>query len=93
MLVFGAIQIGRPSSMDNHSVVAFRRRLAFLAGSWLGVAVVVMLITATAAYAEKRVALVVGNSAYQKVPALPNPLNDAVDIATSLERLGFAVRG
>ena len=39
-----------------------------------------------------RVALVIGNSAYQKVPALPNPVNDANDISQSLTRLGFAVQ-
>jgi hypothetical protein len=31
----------------------------------------------SAAHAEKRVALVIGNSAYRAVPALPNPGNDA----------------
>ena len=39
----------------------------------------------------KRVALVIGNSAYRNVPALPNPANDAPDIAATLKRLGFAV--
>jgi hypothetical protein len=41
------------------------------------------------AYAEKRVALVIGNSAYKHAPALKNPTNDAKDIAGALERLGF----
>lgn len=39
----------------------------------------------------KRVALVIGNSAYRNVPALPNPPNDAGDLAAALNRLGFAV--
>jgi hypothetical protein len=39
----------------------------------------------------KRVAFVIGNSAYRNVPALPNPANDAGDVAASLKRLGFAV--
>jgi Caspase domain len=39
-----------------------------------------------------RVALVIGNSAYQNVPFLPNPVNDAADIAMSFQRLGFTVR-
>jgi hypothetical protein len=39
----------------------------------------------------KRVALVIGNSAYRNVPALPNPANDAGDVAAALKRLGFAV--
>ncbi len=69
-----------------------RRRLAVLAGRWLGIAIAAIVIAAGEARADKRVALVVGNSAYQKVPALLNPLNDAGDITASLERLGFAVR-
>ena len=39
----------------------------------------------------KRVALVVGNGAYSNVPELPNPPNDASDLAAALGRLGFAV--
>ena len=39
----------------------------------------------------KRVALVIGNSAYKNVPILPNPANDAGDVAAALKRLGFAV--
>jgi hypothetical protein len=31
----------------------------------------------TPAHAEKRVALVIGNSAYQAAPRLPNPASDA----------------
>ena len=33
--------------------------------------------TCSAAHAEKRVALVIGNSAYRAVPALPHPAADA----------------
>jgi tetratricopeptide (TPR) repeat protein len=36
-----------------------------------------------------RVALVVGNSAYRAVPALPNPERDADAVAKSFENLGF----
>ena len=39
----------------------------------------------------KRVALVIGNGIYRNVPTLPNPANDAADIAAALNRLGFAV--
>jgi len=42
------------------------------------------------ARAEKRVALVVGNSAYALAP-LTNPRNDADDLAAALRRLDFAV--
>jgi uncharacterized caspase-like protein len=38
-----------------------------------------------------RVALVIGNGAYTSVPGLPNPANDAADVAAVLERLGFRV--
>ena len=42
------------------------------------------------AHADKRVALVIGNSAYQNAPALVNPRNDAQDIGKSLRDLGFS---
>jgi uncharacterized caspase-like protein len=42
-------------------------------------------------FAADRVALVIGNGAYQRVPALPNPPRDAADIAHALERLDFKV--
>jgi tetratricopeptide (TPR) repeat protein len=38
---------------------------------------------------ERRVALVIGNSAYQNVPALRNPNNDAKAIAVALRGVGF----
>jgi uncharacterized caspase-like protein len=40
---------------------------------------------------ERRVALVMGNSAYQFTPHLPNPTNDAEAMASALQRLGFEV--
>jgi hypothetical protein len=43
------------------------------------------------AQTEERVALVIGNSAYQDVAPLENPKNDATDLATALERIGFSV--
>jgi formylglycine-generating enzyme required for sulfatase activity len=43
------------------------------------------------AFAEKRVALVVGNSAYQKVPVLANPPRDADDMAEMFRKAGFSV--
>jgi formylglycine-generating enzyme required for sulfatase activity len=41
--------------------------------------------------AEKRLALVIGNGAYQKTSELPNPSNDAADMKTALSALGFEV--
>lgn len=43
------------------------------------------------ACAEKRVALVMGNSAYQKAPPLSNPANDAAAIARMFRGAGFDV--
>jgi hypothetical protein len=45
------------------------------------------------AVAEKRVALVVGNSAYQNIPPLDNPKNDAKLMADTLSSLGFTLIG
>jgi uncharacterized caspase-like protein len=46
---------------------------------------------ADVARADKRVALVIGNSAYERVPKLNNPANDARDMAAALKALGFDV--
>lgn len=45
------------------------------------------------AAAEKRVALVIGNSAYQSVSRLENPRNDALLVANTLQKLGFTLVG
>jgi len=50
-----------------------------------------LVAQASAAHAEKRVALVIGNSSYTHVPALANPHNDAADMAAMLKSLGFEV--
>ena len=38
-----------------------------------------------------RLALVIGNADYQHVNKLVNPVNDADDMAISLEKVGFIV--
>jgi len=43
------------------------------------------------AFAEKRVALVMGNSAYQNVNRLSNPANDSEAMSTTLRKAGFDV--
>jgi hypothetical protein len=40
---------------------------------------------------EKRVALIIGNGAYQDAPALANPRNDAHDVVAALKPLGFQI--
>ena len=49
------------------------------------------LFGAAISVAADRVALVIGNGIYQKVPTLPNPPRDAADIGRALERLDFKV--
>jgi len=41
------------------------------------------------AHAERRVALVIGNSAYKSVPRLANPVNDAALVGGMLKKAGF----
>ena len=49
------------------------------------------LLVCGPALAEKRVALVLGNSAYQNVAPLANPVNDSARIAATLKDAGFDV--
>ena len=49
------------------------------------------LLSAQAALAESRVALVIGQSAYRAVPALTNPANDAKAMTQLLTDAGFDV--
>jgi formylglycine-generating enzyme required for sulfatase activity len=49
------------------------------------------VLLSSAALAQKRVALVIGNSAYQHTPTLANPRNDATDMVAALKKLGFQV--
>ena len=61
-------------------------------GLWLGLWFAVLAFAgAPEALAESRVALVIGNGAYVALPALPNPPNDAVDIADALKAVDFDV--
>src|SRR5256714_7222801 len=57
---------------------------------WALAAAAVLLVSQPA-FAEKRVALVLGNSAYQNVARLPNPANDSAKIAATLKDAGFDV--
>lgn len=66
----------------------FCRAAALLALVLVSAAV---LFTIAPAVASERVALVIGNSAYNFAPELKNPRNDAEALAGSLKRLGFRV--
>ena len=50
-----------------------------------------VLLGAHSASAESRLALVIGQSAYRSVPALPNPANDAKAVTQLLTDSGFEV--
>src|SRR6478735_695750 len=50
-----------------------------------------LLFGAGPAFAAKRVALVIANSAYQNAPQLTNPVNDGEVIAKTLREAGFDV--
>ena len=51
----------------------------------------VLYLFGSAAKAEKRVALIIGNSAYVNAGQLRNPKNDATDFASALKLLDFEV--
>ena len=55
------------------------------------IAVALIIAAAVPAWAESRVALVIGEGGYRSVPELANPPNDARDVADALKALGFAV--
>jgi len=50
-----------------------------------------LLLGMHSASAESRLALVIGQSAYKSVPALPNPINDAKAVTRMLSDSGFEV--
>jgi uncharacterized caspase-like protein len=54
-------------------------------------ALIVIAQDLRAAGDNKRLALVIGNSAYREVAPLTNPVNDAADVAKKLKSLGFDV--
>src|SRR6202142_2485194 len=61
-------------------------RLAAVVG-----AIAASVALAAPAYAEKRVALVIGNNDYKNVPKLQKAVNDARTMGETLKQLGFSV--
>jgi Caspase domain len=61
--------------------------------TWMLVAVTAgfALFAGGGAFAQNRFALVIGNSKYQAVPALPNPARDAAAVSSFLKAAGFDV--
>lgn len=54
-------------------------------------ALLAVALVAPPAFAQSRIALVIGNANYAHAGVLRNPVNDATDVARSLQSLGFAV--
>jgi hypothetical protein len=78
---------------DRHGRVTVRGLSVRLLRLFVSLVVVGASLSAFPAAAEKRVALVVGNSTYLHVPTLANPANDAKLIAGTLSELGFTLIG
>lgn len=57
----------------------------------LAIALLACVLAPSLALADKRVALVIGNSAYENTPLLTNPKHDANDMAIAMQALGFKV--
>src|SRR5580704_16456181 len=49
------------------------------------------LYTASSLSAQPRVALVIGNNSYLRIPQLDNAVNDAISIAQELRNAGFQI--
>src|SRR5579872_3309313 len=54
-------------------------------------ALVLVAFTTPDARADRRVALVIGNSEYREIPALKNPDKDAEDVSNTFRLAGFDV--
>src|SRR6202790_4277059 len=69
----------------------FAEDLELLMRAFLGIVLTVWLtsMVSQSAFAEKRVALVIGNSNYQSVARLGNPANDASAMTETLKGAGF----
>ncbi|WJR76349.1 SUMF1/EgtB/PvdO family nonheme iron enzyme [Bradyrhizobium sp. NP1] len=63
----------------------------FRAASAVVLAALSMWLFSEPAFAEKRIALVIGNSAYKKVPPLANPARDADAMSEMFKNAGFNV--
>ena len=65
-----------------------RRAMRF---SLIAAGIAALVLGASPAEAAKRLALVIGNNAYENVPKLMKAVNDADAVASELSKLGFEV--
>ena len=73
-----------PSTRASHHGSGMRWKAVFAA-------VVINVVAVNGAWAAQRIALIVGVSKYDKVPALTNPAKDAKLVQATLQKLGFQV--
>ena len=74
------------------TIAGMLRRALTRAAALALILLLIVVVVSPRASASENIALVVGNSDYRKVVQLPNPANDAADMAASLQRLGFSVK-
>jgi hypothetical protein len=67
------------------------RGLGILATKLAAAALALVACCGVSAFAQQRVALVIGDSSYQHAPRLPNPVNDAAAVAAMFQDAGFQV--
>ena len=72
-----------PLIANNPGAAAVRIATAIVWGFLL------IFATVLSSYADNRVALVIGNSSYASVAALPNPKRDAEAVTAALRNVGF----
>jgi tetratricopeptide (TPR) repeat protein len=94
-----ALAIPQRSETEKLAQDKARERLAALANGPAAASVVavvppstvtaVVVASAPVAADDRRIALVIGNSAYENIPALPNPERDATLVGDVLKRTGF----
>ena len=70
-----------------------RSRSAALIAGLAAALLMALCLTPGQAHAERRIALVIGQSRYTHVPVLDNPTNDARLVAATLRKLNFEIVG
>ena len=83
------LRLGKPASGRRGKSKLRVKSMIARFGTIATIAIWLLLSAMPGAQADKRVALVIGNSAYRNVAPLPNPVNDAAAIALLFQSAGF----
>jgi uncharacterized protein len=90
-------EVAAHASASSRGVATYEREKISVRGltmrfiAMLACTVMLICLGIAPGQAEKRVALVIGNSAYPGRAGLANPVNDATDVAAALRGIGFDV--